>query len=100
MRLATALVTPVSIFPSGGAVLDSTGSRLVVFLRCEHEKVGLTAWDCACKAVMACLTGDDDGDRLVSFQAALAAFRRAERQLGADLITAALAREARQLDIP
>jgi hypothetical protein len=59
LRLATALVTSASIFPSGGQVIDASGSRLAVFLRCEHETVGITAWDCACKAVMACL-GDGE----------------------------------------
>src|SRR5882724_4294492 len=96
LGLATALVTGASIFPSGGRIIAAE-PRLVVFLRCEHETIGLAAWDCACKVALACLPGDDG---LVSFQSALAAFRRAARQLGADLMTAAFAREARRLDVP
>src|SRR5260221_3762704 len=97
LRLASALVTRVSIFPSAGTVVNSSGSRLIVFLRCEHETAGLLAWDCACKAVLACLPGDD---RWADFQAAQAAFARAARALGPDLPTAAVGREARRLDVP
>src|SRR5260221_10269135 len=45
---------------------------------------------------MACL---DDGG-VAAFEAALAAFRSAAQQYGADITTAALAREARRLDLP
>jgi hypothetical protein len=38
LRLATALVTPTSIFPSGGRIIAASDSRLVVFLRCEHQR--------------------------------------------------------------
>jgi UDP-N-acetylmuramyl tripeptide synthase len=96
LRLATALVTSASIFPSGGQVIDASGSRLAVFLRCEHETVGVTAWDCACKAAMACL---GDGE-VAAFEAALAAFRSAAQQYAADSTTAEVARAARRLDLP
>src|SRR6266446_5192103 len=69
LRLATALVAPASIFASGGRIIDSPESRLAVFIRCEHETTGATAWECACKAVMACLGGDD---QVAAFEAALA----------------------------
>jgi hypothetical protein len=69
----------------------------VVFLRCEHETIGLAAWDCAGKAVLACLGGDDER---ASFEAAQARFRSVARQLRAGLITAAFARAARRLDLP
>src|SRR5947208_13222368 len=93
VRLATALVTTASVFPASGQVIDASGSRLAVFIGCEHETIGVTAWDCTCKAVMACL---EDG-RVAAFEAALAAFRSAARQYAADITTAALAREARRL---
>ena len=93
LRLATALVTPASIFAAGGRIVASSEFRLVVFLRCEHERTGLMAWDCACKAVMGCLPGEDG---FASFQAAHAAFRRTAKQFGADLMTAAFAREGRR----
>jgi UDP-N-acetylmuramyl tripeptide synthase len=96
LRLATALVTSASIFPSGGQVVDASASRLAVFLRCEHEVIGVTAWDCACKAVTACL----DDDQVSPFEAALAAFRSAVQQYAADPVTAEVAREARRLDLP
>ena len=96
VRLATALVTTASVFPASGQVIDASGSRLAVFIGCEHETIGVTAWDCTCKAVMACL---EDG-RAAAFEAALAAFRSAARQYAADITTAALAREARRLDLP
>jgi cyanophycin synthetase len=97
LRLATALVTPASIFPSGGQIIGPPEPRLAVFIRCEHETTGLRAWDCACKAVMACLAGQD---QVPAFEAALASFRNAARRMSADITTAAVAREARQLDIP
>jgi len=96
VRLATDLVTSASIFPASGQSIDASRSRLAVFIGCEHETIGVTAWDCACKAVMACL---DDG-RVAAFEAALAAFRSAAHQHAADITTAALAREARRLDLP
>jgi cyanophycin synthetase len=96
LRLAAALATRASTFPSGGRTIRATDDRLVVFLRCEHETIGLAAWDCAGKAVLACLGAGD----IASFEAALAFFRRATLQLGPDLITADLARAARRLDLP
>ncbi len=96
VRLATDLVTTASIFPASGQVIDASGSRLAVFIGCEHETIGATAWECACKTVMACL---DEG-RVAAFEAVLAAFRSAAQQYAADITTAALAREARRLDLP
>jgi len=96
VRLATDLVTSASIFPASGQSIDASRSRLAVFIGCEHETIGVTAWDCACKAVMACL----DDRRVAAFEAALAAFRSAAHQYAADITTAALAREARRLDLP
>src|SRR5262249_14631032 len=96
LRLAAALASVAPTLPSGGRIIRATDARLVVFLRCEHETIGLAAWDCACKAVLACF---DAGD-MASFEAAHALFRRAARQLGPDLITADFARAARRLDLP
>ncbi len=97
LRLASALLTPKSIFPSGGLMLDLREGLLTVFLRCEHDRTGAAAWDCAGKAVLACFGGDD---QLASFKAAFAMFLRVAHRHSADIITAAVAREARRLDIP
>src|SRR5438552_407032 len=97
LRLAIALVTPRSIFPSGGVMLGLREGMLTVFLRCEHNRTGAAAWDCAGKAVLACLGGDD---RLVSFKAAFATFMRVQHRHSADIVTAGVAREARRLDVP
>src|SRR5262249_48026705 len=97
LRLATALLTSASIFPSERRIVAWSGSRLVPFLGCEHETTGLMAWDCSCKAVSACLGGEED---MATFKAAHAAFRRAAGRLAADPTTAAVVREARRLDAP
>src|SRR6266705_1886490 len=68
---------PASIFPSGGVMLSIREGMLTVFLRCEHNRTGAAAWDCAGKAVLACLGGDD---RLVSFKAAFATFMRVQHR--------------------
>src|SRR5690242_14375534 len=39
VRLATELVTTASIFPASGQVIDASGSRLAVFIGCEHETI-------------------------------------------------------------
>ena len=41
--LAAALASRASIFPSGGRIIRATDPRLVVFLRCDHETIGLAA---------------------------------------------------------
>src|SRR5207245_8584871 len=44
LRLATALVTSASIFPSGGQVVDRSGSRLTGFIGSKQQAIGLAAW--------------------------------------------------------
>src|SRR5258708_2208673 len=78
VRLAAALVTTASVFPASRQVIDASGSRLAAFIGCEHETIGGTAWDCACKAGMACL----DNGPLAAFEGALAAIPRAAAQRG------------------
>ncbi|MFO1059196.1 MAG: Mur ligase family protein [Dongiaceae bacterium] len=96
-RVAGALLARCSIHPPPVRMLERAGTRLVAFLGCEHERVGLLAWDCACKALLACRPGEEASD---DFRTALAAFERAARRLGADLNTLVLARAAARLDVP
>src|SRR5262245_778331 len=41
LRLAAALAIRASTFPSGGRIILAADPRLVVFLRCDHETIGL-----------------------------------------------------------
>ncbi|MFO1057461.1 MAG: Mur ligase family protein [Dongiaceae bacterium] len=97
LRLASVLMTPKSIFPSGGRVLGSPELQMRVFLRCEHATTGLLAWECACKAVLACQPGED---RMAPFKAAYAAFLATAERLAAGPTTAAIARQAQRLGVP
>jgi cyanophycin synthetase len=96
-RVAVALIGRASIFGSGARVLAPAEPELRVFLRCEHQSLGLLAWDCACRALLA---SGPDADGLPAFEAAHGAFEAAARAFRADIMTAALARDAQRLGVP
>jgi cyanophycin synthetase len=96
-RIAGALLGRSSIHHAASRVLERSAARLVAFLGCEHDLLGLRAWDCACRALLACRPGQEASE---DFHAALATFEQAERRLRADITTVAVARAARRLDVP
>jgi cyanophycin synthetase len=95
-RVAATLLTRSSMQPSAGRILDRTGAQLVAFLGCEHQAMGLRAWDCACQAVLASRPDAAAG----ALRAARVAFAEAARRLGADETTVAVASAARRLGVP
>jgi cyanophycin synthetase len=95
-RIAAALLTPVSVFPAAARILASE-PLLGVFLRCDHEAIGLQAWECAGQALLASCAGED---AMAAFEGSHRAFAGLARLLRPDITTQALGQEARRLGIP